>query len=122
MRSSSHKVLFWLLMLTLAVGPVQGVQALGALQPAMTAACLKMMAEHAAADPGAPGMDHAVCARQPASCPDMDGCAGFSGFHVVVPDVGSPLRSTLPLRLRLFGADARLTTRYPDLLQRPPRI
>jgi hypothetical protein len=125
MHFATHKTLSWLLMLALVIGPMQSAQAMDMSQPAVAAACLQMMGGDAGNGSGQPGMDQPACAQQPSSpdpCPEMDGCTGFSSLNIATLEPGPLTTHALLLRLRLFGADARLRTRYPDLLQRPPQI
>jgi len=112
------------LMLAMALVPMQGAMAMDAGKASMSSACMLMMAD----DDGELGddlsvSDQAPC-NQPSSpmpCPEMQGCSGFSGLNLFLSSSLAPSPRAALLVIRLLHSDARLTTRYPDLLQRPPQ-
>jgi len=124
MHFATHKTLSWLLMLALVIGPMQGVRAMDMSQATMSAACLKMMGADPSVDSRTSDLGQASCAQpsSPDHCPDMDGCTGFSSFNTVALASAPLVAHALVLRTRLSPSDARLSTRYPELLQRPPQI
>ncbi len=118
MRYSTHKMLTWLLMLALTFGPAQSVIAMDMSQ--MTdGSCLQMPADALSANAD---LQSAPCSQPDAPpCPNMDGCTGFSSVNLLAFDPSALLARAPVLRVRLPDGDARLSTRYPDLLQRPPQ-
>ena len=124
MRNTTHRSLSWLLMLALMLAPLQSVLALDSGKASMSSACLQMMADDdEGRGAGLSASGPAPC-NQPSSplhCPEMPGCSVFSGLSLFPSSSLSPVpRAALVFRLR--HSDTRLTTRYPDLLQRPPRV
>ncbi len=123
MHFATHKILSWLLMLALVIGPMQSLQAMDMSQPAVAAACLQMMGGDADGEPRMNDLEQPACGQPsaPDPCPDMDGCTGFSGFNIATLDSALPITLAASQRLKPGSFDARLRTRYPDLLQRPPQ-
>lgn len=119
----THKFFSWLLVLALVIGPIQGSLALDETPAVMTIACLQMMDDGGADGPALADLQQPPCGQpsSPAPCPGMDGCTGTSHLNPAALISSGPLAHALVIRVVSVLADARLTTRYPDLLQRPPQ-
>ncbi len=124
MRNAIHRYLSWLLMLAMALAPMQGAMAMDAGEASMSPTCLQMMADDGGDLNDNLSVSDPTPCNQPSSpipCPEMQGCSGFSGLNLFPSSSLSPSPRAALLVVRLLHSDARLTTRYPDLLQRPPQ-
>lgn len=118
MRRSQRKIVAWLVLTVVSLSPLLGMFAVDAEQSPAIADCQAVMAAGAPMDTvhhggTAPTMD---CAQQ------HNACISYCQFTSLQPT--DPLR--MPGKRLLWfvpsGAPDNLTTRFPDGLERPPRV